>query len=830
MWLLNFKASIFHDPNNLLLTWNATTDPCTTAAAHWYGVSCDPLSATIVSLNLTGRALAGVLPPTIGNLTNLRVLSLSHNSFSGHIPPELGKLKSLQTLELQGCNFSGRIPDQIRFLSSLHLLNLSYNSLWGPIPSGWIGSGMLSVVDLSNNQLSGDLTVAGSGQCEFLQHLKLSNNFFVNEIPPEIEKCSNLRTLLLDGNIFQGRIPIQIGHLSQLRVLDVSRNSLTDTIPPELANCLKLSVLVLTNLDDFGSSFYNISADGSAGSVLDFSRGEFNAFDGGFPHNLLLLPNLQILWAPRANLGGQLPSNWSNLPSCSLRALNLGLNNIAGSVPESLGVMCRNLTVLDLSSNGLQGHLPWQLRLPCMLYFNISRNSLSGALPQFENRGGCDFGMVYYGRDGSGILDVEDIQKAYFNIPAWGYQMNVGAAADFDSTLVVAHDFSWNAFAGPLPLFSIGDDFLLTRGRARYKLFFNNNNFNGTFPIELITNCNDLHSLSLTLSANQINGVLDAKFFGCLRIIDFEAAENQVNGSIPSEVGNLELLQYLDLSRNQLSGSLPDQLGELKNAKQILLGDNNLTGKIPSQFGHLTSLETLNLSYNRLRNSIPESLGNVTSLEILLLDHNIISGGIPLSLSNLSRLIQLNLSFNNLSGHIPHFQHISDCTSFRGNRFLYSCPDQDSTPPARIPIPSEVQKPQRRSTLKSFVIAISTTVSIMLCALVVTAFFLIGRKRPRRVASLQRNVVTAFADAPLELNYDNVVRATGNFGICNLIGTGGFGSTYKAELVPGCLVAVKKLSIGRFQGIQQFDAEIRTLGRIRHNEPGYSFWILCWRR
>ncbi|KAL2494063.1 Uncharacterized protein Fot_37820 [Forsythia ovata] len=26
MWLLNFKASIYQDPNNILLTWNAATD------------------------------------------------------------------------------------------------------------------------------------------------------------------------------------------------------------------------------------------------------------------------------------------------------------------------------------------------------------------------------------------------------------------------------------------------------------------------------------------------------------------------------------------------------------------------------------------------------------------------------------------------------------------------------------------------------------------------------------------------------------------------------------------------------------------------------------
>ncbi|GMQ01984.1 hypothetical protein CsSME_00048420 [Camellia sinensis var. sinensis] len=77
-----------------------------------------------------------------------------------------------------------------------------------------------------------------------------------------------------------------------------------------------------------------------------------------------------------------------------------------------------------------------------------------------------------------------------------------------------------------------------------------------------------------------------------------------------------------------------------------------------------------------------------------------------------------------------------------------------------------------------------------------------------RLTSLKKKVVVTFAYAPIELNYDNVVGATGNFSIRNLIGTRGFGSTYKTELVPGFLVAVKRLSIGRFQGIRQFNAEI----------------------
>uniref|UniRef100_A0A5B7BIW1 non-specific serine/threonine protein kinase n=1 Tax=Davidia involucrata TaxID=16924 RepID=A0A5B7BIW1_DAVIN len=803
MALLSFKSAISHDPSNLLYNWNPSTNHC-----HWYGVQCDAISGRVIALTITGThsmgssrlpelgynftlnhsILAGTLPPSIGNLTELQTLSIRHNVFSGEIPAEIGNIRPLQILELQGNNFSGRIPRQIRYLSSLRVLNLSYNSFSGPIPDSLIGFGRANVVDFSNNQLSGGIRV---DQCEFLNHLKLSNNFLVGNIPAEIGKCSSLRTLLLDGNILEGRIPPEIGQISELRILDVSRNSLTDRIPREVAKCRKLSVIVLTNLIPYDSSV-----------------GEFNAFVGGIPHQVLLLPNLQIFWAPRANLGGRFPGNWnvsSSSSSCSLRVLNLGQNYITGALPENL-VMCANLTFLDLSSNGLEGHLPLHLRVPCMVYFNVSRNLLSGVLPRFGNCS-CDdhdISMISYG---------QDIRNQ--NIPVWGFHMNTLFGS---SNLVVVHDFSWNSLTGSLPLFSFGG---ADGKKTSYKLLLNNNKFNGSLPVELFTNCNDLQSFSVNLGVNQISGVICPELLlHCSRLTDFEAAQNQIGGSIPPEIGSLKMLQQLDFSRNRLSGSLPDQLGELKNLKWFSIGENNLTGEIPAQLGQMTSLVVLDISQNALTGSIPARLANATNLEIVLLDHNRLSGNIPSSFSTLRSLTKLDLSFNNLSGHIPYPRPPSDCDCdcFKGNKFLHSCPDSYSAPPpGGLPVPLQVQKWHSRSKLKSFVIAMTTSASVVLCVLAVIVLVLIlGRRKLSRLTSLRRKVVVTFADAPTELNYDNVVRATGNFSIRNLIGTGGFGSTYKAELVPGFLVAVKRLSIGRFQGIQQFDAEIRTLGRIRH--------------
>ncbi|KAL5581476.1 hypothetical protein UlMin_013918 [Ulmus minor] len=782
MSLLSFKSFVSLDPSNLLSSWKNSTDHC-----RWFGVTCNRFSRRVVSLNFSDvspeSSLAGTLSSSVAGLSQLRVLSIPFQRFSGQIPGPIGKLRRLEVLELQGNNFSGEIPAQIAQLHSLRLLNLSYNLFSGPLPEKLIGSGKISAIDVSNNQISGRIGVDTSGGCGFLSYLKLSNNFFTDEIPIKFGKCRNLRTLLLDGNILEGQIPSEMGNLKELQWLDVSRNSLTERIPKELASCGKLSVLVLTNLVD-----YPPAKDGS----LDSAGGEFNAFVGAVPSELLSLPSLEIFWAPRANLGGRLANKWSG--SCKLRVLNLGQNYINGVVPESIN-MCKNLTFLDLSSNNLRGFLHPQLRVSCMVYFNISRNHISGVLPTFNN-GSCEStSVISYEQDSIFGLGLEEID--------W----------------FITHDFSWNSFVGSFPFFSVGDELLGINHNFSYRLLLNNNRFNGSLPaIGIVPQCNETKSLFLNLSSNQLSGDIDQALLGeCLQLTDFEAANNQIGGSFGPDIVQLVMLQRLDLRGNKLSGSLPRQLGNLKNLKWLLLGENNLTGEIPHELGKLASLVALDLSQNGLTGSIPASLTKASSLETVLLDHNRLSGEIPSSFSTLYSLTELHVSFNNLSGHIPHLQHVSDCDSFEGNKFLHSCPDQNSAPPAKLPVPLEVERWKKRKKLKTLIIAMVTCASIILCVLVVIVFlFVFGRRKLVRQGSLRRKVVVTFADAPSELNYDNVVKATGNFSMKNLIGTGGFGSTYKAELVPGFVAAVKRLSIGRFQGAQQFEAEIKTLGRVRH--------------
>ena len=85
-------------------------------------------------LRLYGGGLRAEIPPALGALTELEILSLSWNKLSGAIPPELGALTKLKHLNLVENNVSGAIPPELGQLANLEGLFLSGNRLSGCIP------------------------------------------------------------------------------------------------------------------------------------------------------------------------------------------------------------------------------------------------------------------------------------------------------------------------------------------------------------------------------------------------------------------------------------------------------------------------------------------------------------------------------------------------------------------------------------------------------------------------------------------------------------------------------------------------------------------------
>ena len=70
------------------------------------------------SLMLSGTGLTDSIPPQIGNLTNLTVMSIVDNpSLTGAIPKELANLVNLTHLNLSNNNLTGDLPS----LSLIHI-------------------------------------------------------------------------------------------------------------------------------------------------------------------------------------------------------------------------------------------------------------------------------------------------------------------------------------------------------------------------------------------------------------------------------------------------------------------------------------------------------------------------------------------------------------------------------------------------------------------------------------------------------------------------------------------------------------------------------------
>ncbi|XP_057978215.1 LRR receptor-like serine/threonine-protein kinase RPK2 [Malania oleifera] len=873
--LLRFKSSV-SDPSGVLSGWNSSSpDPCS-----WFGVLCNSnfrvlaLNITggggkgnssaftcgdLAQVPLYGLAirrkcldnnvkLVGNLSPVIAKLTELRVLVLPFNELSGVIPNEIWGMEQLEVFDLEGNLFTGSLPSQFQGFRNLQVLNLGFNRIAGEMPTSLSNCMNLEILNLAGNQLNGTIPgflsqlrelrevylsfnqLGGSipidfgRNCANLEHLDLAGNFFVGGIPSSLGSCSNLRSLQLYSNLFDEVIPPELGRLQKLEVLDVSRNSLSGFIPPELGNCSELSALVLSNLFDPLPNI-NSSKENSLSVQLSSTNDDCNYFQGAIPAEITALPKLRVVWAPRATLEGRLPSNWS---ACNrLEMVNLAQNFFDGKIHAGY-LWCKKLHFLDLSSNRLTGELVDKLPVPCMTLFDVSGNLLSGPIPRFLSDTCPDVPSNGFS------LDLGDLSSAYISF--FSYKTQVGTLARLsvgDVGLAVFHNFGGNNFSGTFQSLPIASERL---GRqTTYSFLAGGNQLTVAFPGNLFEKCDGLNAMIVNVSNNKISGQIPERFDAMCKSLQFlDASGNQISGSIPLSMGDLVFLVALNLSQNLLQGQIPDTLGQIKGLKYLSLAGNNLTGAIPSSLGNLSSLEVLELSKNSLSGEIPKHIVNLSSLTALLLNNNKLSGQIPSGLANVTTLSAFNVSFNNLSGPLTLNGNLMKCSSFLGNPLLgsSSCRLFSLTVPSSDPEgrdgnsqnyadspPGSSTSRRKSSRFNSIEIASITSASAIvsvLLALLVLCIYTWKWKPQSTILMSAKREVTVFTEIGVPLTFENVVRATGSFNASNCIGNGGFGATYKAEISPGFIVAIKRLAVGRFQGVQQFHAEIKTLGRLRH--------------
>ena len=845
--LLELKRSV-SDPTGILSSWKSTASDHHHDYCSWFGVSCDS-SFRVVSLRINGGdgkrgnisetlyscsefssfqfpfhgfrerrslytkgRLGGKLSPLIGKLTELRVLSIRYNDLSGEIPFEIWDLKKLEVLDLEGNSITGKFPVGFTGLRRLRVFNLGFNRIYGEVPLSLSKCENLEVLNLagnalngtipgfftdfsklkslylSHNRLTGAVPAEFGSSCVSLEHLDLSGNLLVGGIPASLGNCRRLRTLLLFSNMLNGNIPREVGQLRMLEVFDVSRNSLSGPIPAELGECVNLSVVVLSNLFNPLQKDENPNGD----SLLRLScraHDDHNRFEGSVSEQITTLPKLRILWAPRLSLEGNLPRSWGGCEN--LEMVNLAQNLLEGEV---VGVFerCKKLHYLDLSSNKLTGELDDKLPVPCMTLFNVSGNFMSGPIPRFKDR------MCSLVPLNSGLVKFHELSFPYklFFTCKTRMETNLPFAR---TSFTVIHNLSGNNFSGPIQSLPVatkkfGD-------QTVYAFLAGGNKLTGSFRESLFGKCDGLDGMILNVSSNRLSGHIPPKIgVMCKPLIFLDVSGNEISGLIPQSLGDLTSLVILDLSQNKLNGQIPPVMSRLKHLRYLSLADNNLNGPIPHSFGWFHSLEVLDLSSNSLSGDIPKGLVYLRNLTVLQLNSNKLKGQTVSALTNMRSLSTSKFS-RFLAGTA------SDQQDGNWN-------SQDSSPSESGSVGDTGNSGLNPIEVAS--IASASAIVCVLIALIILLFYTRKWMPNSRVQGLELREITVFTNIGAQLSFESIVRATGNFNASNCIGNGGFGATYKAEIQPGVIVAVKRLAVGRFHGVQQFHAEVKTLGRLRH--------------
>ncbi|KAH9698998.1 putative LRR receptor-like serine/threonine-protein kinase [Citrus sinensis] len=173
------------------------------------------------------------------------------------------------------------------------------------------------------------------------------------KIPERVAALTYLQILDLSDNTIHGSIPYQIGYLVQLITLDLSQNLLTGKIPPSLGRLSSLQTL----------------------SVPE------NGLRGTLPPELGKLSNLEELWLTSNNLRGDLPKDYENLKNLTI--LEIAGNYLSGPIPRFIAKWDNlySLHVSDLQTMGFS--FPKSANLSSISSLTLRNCSITGSIPPY---------------------------------------------------------------------------------------------------------------------------------------------------------------------------------------------------------------------------------------------------------------------------------------------------------------------------------------------------------------------------------------------------------------------------------------------------------------
>ncbi|KAG7583853.1 Leucine-rich repeat [Arabidopsis suecica] len=501
-----------------------------------------------------------------------------------------------------------------------------------------------------------------------------------------------------------------------------------------------------------------------------------------------MLPNLQDLNMGRNHYTGAIPTTLSNVST--LQRLVMEENNLTGSIPLGFGKIPR-LQILSLNQNSLGSQSFGDLEFLGSLTnctqletLYVGENRLAGDLP----------------------TSIANLSRSLINIYLPMNHISGNIPHDIGNLVSLRSlDLGDNLLTGPLPT-SIGK--LSELG----ELSLYSNRMSREIPSSIGNITGLVH---LYLFNNSFEGTIPPSLGNCSYLLELWIANNKLSGIIPREIMQIPNLVTLIIEGNSLIGSLPNDVGRLQYLVLLTVGNNNLSGQLPQTLGGCLSLEVIYLQGNSFVGAIPD-IKALMGVKRVDLSNNNLSGSIPRYLGNFPSLEYLNLSVNKFEGRVPtegKFQNATIVSVF-GNKDLCGGIQELNIKPCPLKEPTMVTK--HSSHLKKVAIGVGVGIALLLLLVMASYSLCLLRKRKK---NLQTNNPTpstleAFHE---KISYGDLRNATDGFSSSNLIGSGSFGTVFKALLpIENKVVAVKVLNMQRRGAMKSFMAECESLKDIRH--------------
>ncbi|XWS28177.1 hypothetical protein CRYUN_Cryun25bG0043300 [Craigia yunnanensis] len=305
----------------------------------------------------------------------------------------------------------------------------------------------------------------------------------------------------------------------------------------------------------------------------------------------------------------------------------------------------------------------------------------------------------------------------------------------------------------------------------------------------------------------------------------------------------LSNLRTLSFMNNNFNGSIPE-LNKLSALKSFFLSKNGFSGDIPGNaFAGMIWLKKLHLSQNQFTGPIPASLATLPKLLELKLDGNRFSGQIPDFKQQ--DLQKVDVSNNGLEGSIPASLSKMNASMFSGNKGLCGVPLKTcDSPIAPNSNPGISLRPSSKKP-SIWVIVILFIVGMFILLAILTVIIINHRRRKQPSLSVEAppsNLGTKAGFKEEEHASPGFSRQLGNgkkaetvklsfvrddrerFDLPDLLkasaeilGSGCFGSSYKAALSVGPVMVVKRYKQMNNAGKEEFHEHMRRIGRLRHN-------------